>query len=143
METPTLTDPAGYEHWLDEQVRFSDTDLVGHVNNVALAAMIESGRVAFAWELLAETGHDAGAALRHIEIDYLQELHYPARLRVGSRLLAVGRTSLTVGTAVFDGERCVATARSVLVAVGPEGALALGEHAREALLARVTPSADR
>jgi acyl-CoA thioester hydrolase len=143
MDELPLTDPACYEHWMDEQVRFCDTDLVGHVNNVAFAAYVESGRVAYAWQLLADAGLDAGLTLRHLEIDYLQELHYPARLRVGSCLLAVGHTSLTVGTGVFAEERCVATGRSVLVAVGPDGAVPLGERTRATLLEQVTAPAGR
>lgn len=129
-----LTAAAGFAHWIDERVRFSDTDLVGHVNNVAIASYVESGRVAFASGLL-RPAHGAGVAmtLRRVEIDYLAELHYPAALRVGSRLLALGRTSLTVGTAVFDGRRCVATSRGVLVALGPDGPAPIGGEVRRDL----------
>ena len=141
MDEPDLTDPATYDHWVDEQVRFSDTDLVGHVNNVAIAAYVESGRVAYAGGLLAASGAGAGAGygltLRRVEIDYLSELHYPAQLRIGSRLLAIGRTSLTVGTGVFLGERCAATARGVLVAVDAQGAVPIADEARRVLEAEL------
>jgi acyl-CoA thioester hydrolase len=132
---PELTDPNVYLHWIDEHVRFSDTDAVGHVNNVAFAAFVESGRVAYAFELAARIG-DTGLTsmvLRRLEVDYVGEAHYPADLRVGSRLLHVGRTSFVVGTGVFVGNRCVATARSVLVVVGPDGPAPIPDAARPAL----------
>jgi acyl-CoA thioester hydrolase len=136
MSDHDLTDPSVYEHWITERVRFSDTDLVGHVNNVAIAAHVESGRVAFASGLMgAFAGTGALVTLRRLEIDYRAEAHYPAELRVGSRLLALGRTSFTVGTGVFDGRRCVATAQGVLVQVGPDGPMPI-EGATRAELER-------
>lgn len=135
MTEPDLTDPRRYAHWIDERVRFSDTDAVGHVNNVAYAAYVESGRVAYAFDLAARVG-DAGLTsmvLRRLEVDYVGEAHYPAELRVGSRLLHVGRTSFVVGTGVFVGDRCVATARSVLVVVGADGAAPIPDDARPML----------
>jgi acyl-CoA thioester hydrolase len=137
MSEPDLTDPDVYDHWVAEQVRFSDTDLVGHVNNVAIAAYVESGRVAFAGGLLAAAEVQVGLTLRRVEIDYRSELHYPAQLDVGSCLLAIGRTSLTVGTGVFVAGRCAATARGVLVAVGPDGPVPLPDEARRILEPRM------
>jgi acyl-CoA thioester hydrolase len=135
LTEPDLTDPGRYDHWIAEHVRFSDTDAVGHVNNVAFTAYVESGRVAYAFDLADRIG-DVGLTsmvLRRLEVDYLSEAHYPADLRVGSRLLRVGRTSLVVGTAVFVGERCLCTARSVLVVVGPDGAAPVPDAARPLL----------
>lgn len=133
------TDPRSYPHQVRELVRFSDTDALGHVNNVAFAAMVESGRVAFTLDLLTRAGAReedaaiAGLVLVHLEIDFHAELHYPASVVIGSRLLAIGRTSLTVGTGVFAGERCVATSRGVLVAVGSDGPQPITEELRTAL----------
>jgi acyl-CoA thioester hydrolase len=137
MSEPDLTDAGIYDHWVGEQVRFSDTDLVGHVNNVAIAAYVETGRVAFAGGLLAAAALRVGLTLRRVEIDYRSELHYPAQLDVGSCLLAIGRTSLTVGTGVFVDGRCAATARGVLVAVGPDGPVPLPDEARRVLEPRL------
>ena len=47
-----LTDPALYDHWVDDVVRFSDTDLQGHVNNTASAKYVESGRLHFDFDVL-------------------------------------------------------------------------------------------
>lgn len=97
---------------------------MGHVNNVAYAALIESGRVGFGTDLMAEADTPPRFILRRIEIDYRAELTYPAAVRVGSCVLRVGRTSFTVGTGVFADGRCVATAESVLVLLGEDGGAA-------------------
>ncbi|WP_052668467.1 acyl-CoA thioesterase [Nitriliruptor alkaliphilus] len=138
MDDPT-TDRSYYRHVVDEQVRFSDTDALGHVNNVAVAALVESGRVAFAMDLLTHAGARetsdavAGLVLVRLEIDFRAELRYPAKLTVASRLVALGRTSLTVATGVFEGRRCAATARGVLVVVGTDGPRPIPADVRAAL----------
>ena len=87
-------------------------DRQGHVNNAVFATFFETGRVTHILDLL-----DPGETylLARIEIDYLDELHYPDTVDIGTRILAIGRTSYRLGGAVFSGERCVATAESVLV----------------------------
>jgi acyl-CoA thioester hydrolase len=132
------TDAATYRHWVTERVRFCDTDAMGHVNNVSLVAHIESGRVAYAFDLLARIDTaDRSIILRRLDVDYLHELRYPAELRVGSRLVAVGRTSFTIETGVFRGEVCIATARSVLVVIGPDGPAPIEGPGRQRLEAEL------
>lgn len=138
MTATDLSDPHSFEHWVDEVIRFSDSDLVGHVNNVAYAAYVESGRVAFGMGLATSAfapDTRVQVVLRRVEIDFLAEAHYPGALRVGSRLVALGRTSFTVGSGVFRGDRCLATSRGVLVVVGPDGPAAIEGRAREVMAA--------
>jgi acyl-CoA thioester hydrolase len=136
------TDAATYDHWVTERVRFCDTDAMGHVNNVSLVAHIESGRVAYAFDLLARIDTaDRSIILRRLDVDYLHELTYPAELRVGSRLVAVGRTSFTIETGVFRGEVCIATARSVLVVIGPDGPAPIEGTGRQRLEAELADRA--
>lgn len=138
MTDVDLTDAGGYGHWVEEIVRFSDTDMVGHVNNVAFAAYVETGRVAYGMALASEAfdpGTRLNVVLRRLELDFVAEAHYPARLRVGSRLLRLGRTSYTVGTGVFADDRCLATSVGVLVVVGADGAVPITGRAREVMAA--------
>lgn len=137
MSTPDPTARTTYGHWVRDRVRFSDTDLVGHVNNVSFAAYAESGRVDFLGACFAALDQRVPVTLRRIEIDYRSELHYPAELDIGSRLLSIGRTSFTVGTGIFAGERCAATAEAVMVAVGPDGAVPLTDEVRRVLEAEL------
>jgi acyl-CoA thioester hydrolase len=127
-------DRAYYAAWERERVRFSDTDAMGHVNNVAYVSYVETGRVALGRELAGHAGEEVeGFILARLEIDYLGELHYPAEIDVGSRVVRVGRTSYVVASGIFEGERCVATAESVLVMLGVDGPTPIISPLREML----------
>jgi len=113
---PDLTDKGRFPFWQRENLRFSDTDMLGHVNNVAFAALIESGRVAYTCSvLLPEWRQPVLAVMARVEIDYRAELHYPAAVDIGCCLVSVGRSSFVIGNAVFRGDLCAATALTVLV----------------------------
>lgn len=135
-----LTDPGIYGHWVTDTIRFSDMDSQGHVNNVSYAAYVETGRVAYGLALAADAfPGNPDIVLRRIELDYLSEGRYPGTLDIGSCLLRVGRTSFVLGTGVFHDGRCLATAVSVLVMVGPDGPLLIDDHGRSVLeAAKVT-----
>lgn len=130
-----LRDPGVFRRWSAQQVRFSDTDMLGHVNNVAVAALHESGRVSYGYGLSEHAPESSnGFVLARLEIDYLAELHYPAEVRVGAALLEIGRTSMRVGTGIFTADdRCVSTAVGVLVHRGPTGSMPLEGAFRELL----------
>lgn len=128
------TERASYAVWESDVIRFSDTDAMGHVNNVAIAAYVETGRVAYGLELARHAGDEMrGFILARLAIDYRGELRYPGTVDVGSRVARVGRTSYTVTSGVFDGGTCVATAESVLVMLGGEGPAPIEGRFREEL----------
>jgi acyl-CoA thioester hydrolase len=117
-----LTDPASFRHWTDEKFRFSDTDMVGHVNNAVYATLLESGRVSFLYEPerpLRPPGHDF--VIVRLVIDFRAEAHYPGKVRIGTRLIALGGRSFTLGQGIFDeGGASIATGESVLVLIDHE-----------------------
>lgn len=118
MSIPVATDEAAYHFWAREQVRFADLDMLGHVNNKAFFTFAESGRVAFLSETrLWVPGSVRQNVIRHAELDYLRELHFPAEVKIGLRVLKVGTTSFTLGLGMFSGGHCVATASTVLVRI--------------------------
>ncbi len=121
MSDIDLTDRASFAYWYQEKLRFSDTDMIGHVNNVAFAALFESGRVNFTRSGVVENlPHDVLVVMRRLEIDYRAELHWPAAVDIGSRLLRIGRSSFTLGSGLFDGARCAATSVTTLVMIARE-----------------------
>lgn len=110
-----LTRPDTYTHWVTDTVRFSDQDGVGHVNNVAIAAYVETGRLYFShYVALPELGPREGVILAHVAIDYLAESRWPGHVDVGCRISRVGGKSFTVATGVFKDGRVIATAQSVI-----------------------------
>lgn len=112
---PTLAEFPLQAH---EKLRYADTDRQGHVNNAVFATMLETGRV----ELLLASGEplcEPGCAfvIASLQVDFRGEILWPGRVEIGTRVAAVGRSSVTLEQALFQGESCVATARSVIVHV--------------------------
>jgi acyl-CoA thioester hydrolase len=104
-----------------EKIRFSDTDMIGHVNNVAFAALLESGRTAFGQaHLFPHMPQGMLVVMARVEIDYRRELHWPLTVDVGTRIIAVGRASYVMGQGIFRGDTCATTGRTTLVMVSRE-----------------------
>jgi acyl-CoA thioester hydrolase len=114
-------DRSSYRHWIKDHVRFADLDPLGHCNHAVISGFFESSRVA----LFEAAGHRLGEHGRSLSIvrlviEFRRELLYGARVRVGARVLKLGRTSVTLGGAVFDGDQCAATAEVVGVLIDLE-----------------------
>lgn len=121
--TPDLTDPDCFGHWSTEKIRFQDIDRLDHVNNVALAAYAESGRVEFLESLVPDMLRQHGApfwVIAQLNIRFLAQSRYPGRVRIGTCVLRIGNSSVTLGQGMFTDETCIATAESVVVLVDPE-----------------------
>ena len=87
MSDIDLTSRAGYRYFETEKIRFSDTDMLGHVNNVAYSALLESGRTAFAHaHTFPHMPPHLVVVMARIEIDFRRELHWPASVDIGSRI---------------------------------------------------------
>lgn len=111
---------ADFPFWTEEKLRIADTDMNGHVNNGATGAFCEAGRA----ELMMEGGGDPRArgfamAVARVAIDYRREIHYPGRVRVGSRVSRLGTSSVTVAQGLFKDGELFATAESVMVILDP------------------------
>jgi acyl-CoA thioester hydrolase len=102
------------------QVRFSDTDAMGHVNHARLLAYLEDARIALLRE--AFQGQPAplwerGIILARLEIDYLRPVPAEAGwIDVPVWVKHIGRSSFTLAYSVRQGGDEVARASTVLVA---------------------------
>lgn len=105
--------------------RFSDTDAVGHVNNVAVTRYHDNGLMAFQ---AAQTGRvtvhgDAGYwhVARH-EISMLGESFYPAPMRVCVGVTGeIGPTHFTLAQALFQEGRCTGRAVAEITVLDTSG----------------------
>lgn len=102
---------------------FSDTDALGHINNISIARYFEQARVMIVEAVAPSHGSPLfeRAVLARIEIDYLAEVFYPHEVVVATGILRVGTSSLVVGSALFQHDRCVALADSVDVSTAISG----------------------
>ena len=137
-----LTNPDLYDHWVDEVVRFSDTDQQGHVNNTAITKYVESGRLHFDFDVLSPVGDGVdepfSLILANLNVNYLAETFFPGRVRVGTRLIRLGSSSLTTAHGVFRENGCIATSTCVMVNKVAGASKAIGPQMR-ARLERLLP----
>jgi acyl-CoA thioester hydrolase len=98
-------------------VRFSDLDALGHVNNVVYLTYMESARIAWWLEVTGRPLAEMGMILARTEIDYRSPASYGDGLEVGVRCAAMGRSSFVLEFRVEErgSGRLVAEARKVLV----------------------------
>jgi acyl-CoA thioester hydrolase len=108
----------GFKIVSDVQVRFSDTDALGHVNNAVYLSYLESARVDYLRELLgAKKIEELGVIIARVEIDYKSPAFHHETMRVGCRVEEIGGSSIKMDYRVEDRDtgRLVALAKSVLV----------------------------
>ncbi len=125
-----------YKVWTKVNLRYGDTDRQGHVNNAVYCTLYESGRVAF---LFDENGSIGGAGksfvIVKLSLDFLEEMNFPGVAEVGSKVLSIGNSSLTVGQAIFKDGICCSTSVSVIVMIddSTKKSSALDEDVRKKL----------
>ena len=101
-----------------DMIRFGDLDPQGHVNNTVFATFFETGRVM----LLREPGNELAApsattVLARLDISFLQELHWPGTVTIGTATVEIGRSSYTFLQAIFHEGGCAATGRATMVMI--------------------------
>jgi len=116
-----------FAHRHPVEVRFSDTDAMGHVNNASYLTYAEIARLAYYEHVtgeplpLATHGAEEGMILAEIRIAYRAQAFYGETLAVETRVDRIGRTSFTMvhrlsAPASRHGPaRLIAVADSVLV----------------------------
>ena len=110
-------DAASYPVHLDLQTRFQDMDINGHLNNVAFAALFESGRVLLNREIRPweERPANERTMVAAVEINYLGEGNFPDPVEIATGIGRLGTSSWTIVQAMFQNGRCIATCDTVVV----------------------------
>ena len=113
MATPALAD---FPARTFEKLRYADTDRQGHVNNAIFATMLETGRVELLYAPDAPI-FEAGCAfvIASLHLDFLGEVTWPGQVDIGTRVAAIGKSSVTLEQALFQKGVCVAQAKTVIV----------------------------
>lgn len=113
---PWRLSPDAYPHTQSVQTRFQDLDVLGHLNNVAFAALFETGRTKFnhqakLWGALQRRR----SVVAQVEINYLAEGSYPEDVEIACGIGTVGGRSWQILSAMFQGGRCIATCDCAIV----------------------------
>lgn len=108
--------PSDYPLHAFDKLRYGDTDRQGHVNNAVFSTLLETGRVEFLYTPEAPM-LSAGCTfvIASLQLDFHREILWPGEVDIGTRVMAVGRSSITLEQALFQDGRCAATARTVVV----------------------------
>ena len=110
--------PGPFSHEVTVEVRFADTDAMGHVNNAKYLTYCETARIRY-WTDLTGRGTES-LILADARITYRAQLYYGETVTVQTRATRIGRTSFTlehrlVAALPGDEPRLVAVSDSVLV----------------------------
>jgi len=130
---PWRLDRATYPHHDLIQTRFQDLDVLGHINNVAMAGLFESARVRFNRAMALSGWHGHRWLVANININYLAEGHFPGDVEISTGISDIGTRSWHILAAAFQDDDCIATCDAVLVMSGGGGATALPEDFRAGL----------
>lgn len=97
------------------QVRFADTDMLGHINNLSYSAFAEVGRTHF----FQCIGPDVPwFVLARMELDFRKEGYLTDQLSVLSSVEHLGKTSMTLRQDIVRGaDELIVSTRAVLVCI--------------------------
>jgi acyl-CoA thioester hydrolase len=119
---PALLDTARYPFTCRIEPRFGDLDVNLHINNVALASMLEEAHVRFHRAAGYHHGKNPITLMvASAQIEYLGQGSYPDPVDIHIAVEQMGRTSHTLLKLASQDGRLVAFSRTVMVAVGPDG----------------------
>ncbi|WP_162527117.1 acyl-CoA thioesterase [Sphingomonas solaris] len=113
--------------------RFDDLDTQGHVNNAAATVILQEGRVLFnrAAGLPAMMGR-LRTMVASLTIEYVAEMHHPDPVEIGSGILAIGRTSFTIGQCARQNGTPAIFAQAVMVVADETGPVPIPDDLRAA-----------
>jgi acyl-CoA thioester hydrolase len=118
--------PGDFGHQVDVEVRFADTDAMGHVNNAVYLTYCEMARIRYWTDVTGEpvaAGHEGAESLILAEarITYRAPVFHTETVTIETRATHIGRSSfllehrLTARGPRGGGSRLVATSESVMV----------------------------
>lgn len=101
-----------------DKIRYGDTDRQGHVNNAVFSAFLETGRV----ELLYDPdfpglSDDTSFVIASLNLVFIREINWPGKVDIGTGILKIGRSSITIFQKLFQNDVLVASAETVVVQV--------------------------
>lgn len=115
-DLPKLED---FPHTEQDKLRYSDADMLGHVNNAVYTTFLETGRAALLShpEINAWGSERFTFVIARLEVDYRAEVHWPGIVQIGTAVKSIGNSSMVLQQALYYQGTCVVTAQSVMVQV--------------------------
>lgn len=125
---------ADFQIILELPIRFDDLDIQGHVNNAAAVVILQEARVNFnratGLPMITENRRAMVAALN---VEYADEIYHPGNIEVSTGVLAVGRTSFTLGQVARQEGKAKLYAQVVMVLADGNGPAPVPDELRPVL----------
>jgi len=102
------------------QVRFSDTDAMGHISSGSYAAFAEVGRAAFFEEVPDPREEIPWFVLRHLEMDFVSEARFGQVITLSTRIGKISEKTITFDQVVRADGKVACELRVVHVAFNPK-----------------------
>lgn len=121
-----------------DKLRYGDTDRQGHINNAVFMTFLETGRVEILHKPQSPLYDDnAEFVLANINLNLLGEIEWPGDVQIGTSVIKIGNSSVTLYQQIFQNGICVASAESVVVQMNTitRKSQAISESARVSLSA--------
>lgn len=99
------------------QMRFSDADSFGHINNVAQQMYFDLGKTDLFKELwrLTSAAEQVPAMIVSLNTDFYEQLFYGDEVVVETQIESIGNKSLRLVQRIVSGEKVYSLSRTVMV----------------------------
>jgi len=109
-----MNDLSVFTHKMKMNVRFSDMDAMGHVNNAKYLTYLEEARINYFNNILnlSEESLDYQAVIAKVEINYLNQIKLGDKLEIYTRIFRLGNKSFDFEILVVinnNGEKIIAS----------------------------------
>lgn len=108
-----------YKHSVPVQLRFNDTDALGHVNNSVYLSFYDLGKTAY-FEAIQKgkmIQKDVDIVVAHIDVDFISPVFLSDEIAVQTRVESIGNKSFSLKQRIVDlnsgQEKCIC--RTVMV----------------------------
>lgn len=96
-------DKADYRLFTAVTTRWADADALCHINHAMLVRYIEIGRIDYFERVcqLKLAREQYGFVIAHLEVSFMQQIHYPSQLEVASKISRLGNSSFDVDAVIY------------------------------------------
>ncbi|MDG5470996.1 acyl-CoA thioesterase [Jeotgalibacillus sp. ET6] len=112
-----------FSFYYEVKVRFSETDLFGHMNNTVPFIYFEQARIEFLKELgfmqkWMQPDHDSIPVVADLQCDFLQQVYFDQRIRLYVKAAGIGRSSVDLHyCGINEKQEVVFTGRGTMVQI--------------------------
>ena len=92
-----------FQHEMPAQLRFSDVDQFGHVNNSVYFSLFDTCKTKYIFDALGqETFKDVVIVVAHINADFIAPIYYPDEIVIQTAVQHIGTKSFTLYQRVIN-----------------------------------------